>query len=274
VPSLLLVLLGFAERGPYGEIVLFTREAGGGLVWHLTLENYRRLLGYGIFGYSTANLWILLRTLWLALATTVLSIALAYPVAFFIALQRPRWRYFWLVLLMVPFGTNMVIRIYAWQLILSTGQPPAALAVWLHLIAPGDSLYPGTFAVYIGMVTNSLPFAALPLYTNVERLDWSLVEAARDLYSRRWRVFRHGILPQTYAGLTVAFALTFIPSLGMFVVPDLLGGAKHMLLGNLIQQQFGASRNFPYGAALSFALVVLTLLAMQLIPRRRLEGPP
>jgi len=105
----------------------------------------------------------------------------------------------------------------------------------------------------------------LPLYTSIERLDWSLVEAARDLYASRPRVFLHAILPQTLPGLTVAVILTFIPAMGMFVVPDLLGGARTMLVGNVIQQQFGASRDWPFGATISLGLVVLTLIGLFLL---------
>jgi spermidine/putrescine transport system permease protein len=124
------------------------------------------------------------------------------------------------------------------------------------------------------MVSSFLPFAALPLYTSVERLDWSLVEAARDLYASRWREFRHAILPQTLPGLTVAVILTFIPAMGMFVVPDLLGGARTMLVGNVIQQQFGASRDWPFGAMISLGLMALTLAGLFLLRRYGKGGRP
>ncbi|MBI1783626.1 ABC transporter permease, partial [Candidatus Sumerlaeota bacterium] len=158
--------------------------------------------------------------------------------------------------------TNMVIRTYAWQLILSNQLWPARLAAHLGWIPEGTSLYPSAFAVYLGMIANSLPFAVLPLYTSVERMDWSLAEAARDLYAGRRRVFLHAILPQTLPGLTTAIILTFIPALGIFVIPDLLGGSKYMLVGNLIQQQFGSSRDWPFGAAVSLGLMALTLAGM------------
>jgi spermidine/putrescine transport system permease protein len=109
---------------------------------------------------------------------------------------------------------------------------------------------------------------ALPLYSSVERLDWSLVEAAQDLYASKVRVFTQAILPQTLPGLSVGVILTFVPAMGMFVVPDLLGGAKYMLVGNLIQQQFGTSRDWPFGAAISMGLMVLTMISLQLYRRR------
>jgi spermidine/putrescine transport system permease protein len=149
--------------------------------------------------------------------------------------------------------------------------PLARIAQALGLVTPDRALYPSTFALYLGMVTNSLPFAVLPLYTNVEKLDWALVEASRDLYSSPPRVFAHAILPQTLPGLVAAVILTFIPDMGAFVIPDLLGGGKTWMLGNLIQHQFGVSRDFPFGAAISLVLTLLTLVGMMIL-RRRSEG--
>jgi spermidine/putrescine transport system permease protein len=243
LPSLLLLALAFATRGSYGEIL-----------WEPTLRNFKRLAGFGVFGWSPDYLWILWRTVWLAAVTTAACIVLAYPIALFVASRSPRRRAFWLVVLMIPFCTNLVVRTYGWQLIF-----PRAI-------------YPGPIAVYIGMISTNLSFAVLPIYTSVERIDWSIVNAVRDLYGSRWTVFRHGILPQTWPGLAVAAIITFIPCLGMFVVPDLLGGGRYLLLGNLIQQQFGPSRDFPFGAALSFTLILATLLALRLYRRPAKEG--
>ncbi len=256
LPMLALVAVAFVERGAYGE-----------LTWRPTLENVRRLLGFGLFGWSADILWILGRSVWAACITTAAALLLAYPLAFFIASRRPRVRYVCLALVVIPFCTNLVIRTYAWMLILAPGLPPARVAQTLGLIADGAALYPGPLAVYLGMVTSFLPFAALPLYTNVERLDWSVVEAAQDLYGTRRQVFVHAILPQTLPGLAVAVILTFIPAMGVFVVPDLLGGAKYMLVGNLIQQQFGPSRDWPFGAAVSLGLMGLTLVGLFVLRR-------
>ncbi len=272
LPCLMLVALAFATRGPYGEVIFAERGPDGHLVWRLTLDHFRKLAGFGVLGWSADYLWILLRTLWMAGLTTLACVLLAYPIAFFLAARSTRWRYFWLVLVVVPLCTNLVIRTYAWQLIFAPQWPAARLAAWLGLIAQGDAIYPGRLAVYIGMVTSGLPFAVLPIYTNVERLDWSLVEAAQDLYGSSWRVLRHAILPQTWPGLAVALIITFIPAMGVFLVPDLLGGAKQMYLGSLIQQQFGPSRNFPLGAAISLVLVLLTLGGLRLFQSRGQRG--
>ncbi|MER3483817.1 MAG: ABC transporter permease [Meiothermus sp.] len=260
IPGLALVALSFAERGQYGNVL-----------WHWNLENYSRLLGYGIFGWSPDTIFILLRSIWVAFVTTLICVVLAYPLAFFIATRPARTRYLWLALVIIPFWTNLVIRTYAWQMLLSPEFPFAKVAHALGIIPADGALYPSAFAVYIGMITAFLPFVVMPLFSSVERLDWSLVEAAQDLYSNRVRTFFQGIWPQTLPGLTVGIILTFIPAMGMFVIPDLLGGAKYLLVGNLIQQQFYSSRDYPYGAAVSLGLMILTLFGLA-IYRRRGQG--
>jgi len=257
IPMTALVVVSFASRGTYGEIV-----------WQFSVNNFRRLAGYGYFEWTPDYLLILARSVWVALITTLFSIVLSYPLAFYIAGRPAKSRYLWLALVIIPLCTNLVIRTYAWMLILAQQMPPAWIAQKLGLIGSEEALYPSPFAVYLGMISSFLPFATLPLYTSVERLDWSIIEAAQDLYASKWGVFRHAILPQTMPGLTVATVLTFIPAMGMFVVPDILGGAKYMLVGNLIQQQFGSSRDWPFGAAVSLGLMTLTLIGLFIILRR------
>jgi len=257
LPGLVLIVVSFASRGAYGQ-----------LEWNFTLENYKRLAGFSLFGWTADYIMIVLRSVWVAFVTTAMSVILSYPLAFFICARPERTRYLWLTLVIIPFWTNMVIRTYAWFLILAPELPLAKLASFFGLIPAGNPLYPNAFAVYLGMVSMFLPFVALPLYSSVERLDWSLVEAAQDLYASKVRVFTQAILPQTLPGLSVGVILTFVPAMGMFVVPDLLGGAKYMLVGNLIQQQFGTSRDWPFGAAISMGLMVLTMISLQLYRRR------
>lgn len=260
VPGLVLVAVSFVTRGAYGQIE-----------WSFTLENYKRLMGFSVFGWTTDYLLILWRSVVVAFFTTLISVVLSYPLCFFIAARKERSRYMWLTLVIIPFWTNMVIRTYAWFLILAPGLPFAEIAAALGLIADGAPLYPNAFAVYVGMVSMFLPFVTLPLYASVEKLDWSLVEAAQDLHASRLRVFMQAIFPQTLPGLSVGVILTFVPAMGMFVVPDLLGGAKYMLVGNLIQQQFGASRDWPFGAAISMGLMVLTMVSLHIYRRRSKE---
>lgn len=240
LPCLSLFLVSFLTRGEYG-----------GLEMTFTLENIKRMIGYGFFGWSPDNLLILWRSVVVAFITTFLCILLSYPLSFFLASRPNRTRLLWLTILLVPFWTNLVIRTYAWLLVLDGHMPFARILSAIGITNPGESLYPSQFAVYLGMVSVFLPFVALPLYTVVEKMDWSIVEAAHDLYSSRWRVFRHAIFPQTLPGLSVGVIMTFVPAMGMFVVPDMLGGARYMLVGNLIQQQFGTSRDWPFGAALA-----------------------
>ncbi|MFW2368876.1 MAG: ABC transporter permease [Desulforhopalus sp.] len=257
LPGLILIVVSFASRGAYGE-----------LVWEFSLENYKRLLGYGIFGWTPDYLIILLRSIWVAVVTTIISVFLSYPLCFFIARKPERTRYLWLTIVIIPFWTNMVIRTYAWFLILAPEMPPAKIAAFFKFISPGMPLYPSAFAVYLGMISMFLPFVALPLFSSVERMDWTLVEAAQDLYSSNIRIFQHAILPQTLPGLSVGVILTLVPAMGMFVVPDLLGGAKYMLVGNLIQQQFGTSRDWAFGAAISMGLMVLTMFTLYIFKRK------
>ncbi|MEP0842455.1 MAG: ABC transporter permease [Phycisphaerae bacterium] len=270
LPGLVLAAAALARAGDHGEIV-----------WTCSLDNFRRLLtvetvqswvGRGdeqqaFSRTSLPYLEILLRSLWVALVTTAFSIGLAFPLAFYIATRPPRRRYLWLAVVVIPFCTNLVIRASAWMLMLSSQSWLSRLARALGLLEADAGLYPGPLAVYLGMASSALPFAVLPLYASIERLDWSLLDAARDLYAPRRAVFRHAVLPQTLPGLSVAVILTFIPAMGMFVVPDLLGGGKPFLVGNLIQQQFGPSRDLPFGAAVSLGLMVLTLLGMFVLRR-------
>ena len=260
LPGLVLLAVSFVTRGEYGQ-----------LVWDATLENYMRVMGRGLFGWSYDYLLILWRSVVVAFVTTLISVALSYPLCLFIATRRDRTRYVWLTLVIIPFWTNMVIRAYAWFLILAPEMPLARLAAFFGLISEGAPLYPGPLAVYLGMVSMFLPFVALPLYASLERLDWSLVEAAQDLYASRARVFWQAVLPQTLPGLSVGVILTFVPAMGAFVVPDLLGGAKYMLVGNLIQQQFGSARDWPLGAAISTVLMVLTLVSLYAYRRKGRE---
>lgn len=248
LPGLVLVAVSFASRGSYGE-----------LIWSFSFENYSRLAGFGMFGWTADYLTIVWRSIVVAFFTSLISVLLSYPLCFFIAARPERTRFLWLTMLIIPFWTNMVIRSYSWFLILAPELPFAKVAAMLGIIPEGSPLYPSVLAVYLGMVSLYLPFVALPLYSSVEKLDWSLVEAAQDLYASRCRIFLHAILPQTLPGLSVGIILTFVPAMGMFVVPDLLGGAKYMLIGNLIQQQFSTSRDWPFGAAISMGLMVLTM---------------
>jgi spermidine/putrescine transport system permease protein len=259
-PCVSLFILSLATRGEFGTIH-----------WTLSIENYRRLIGFNLFGWSPDFLFIMLRSVREAFFTTLFCVLLSYPLSFHIASRKTAFeRFVWLVLLTVPFCTNVVIRTYAWQLVLGPENPLAKIASFLSLQPPGAPLYPGYLAVYLGMITTFLPFTALPLYASIERMDRWLPLAARDLYANRWMVFKQAILPQTVHGLYVGVIITFVPAMAMYVVTDILGGAKYMFVGNIIQHQFSQARDWPFGAALSIGLMVMTILSFMLFKTSRL----
>lgn len=248
VPLVAVCVVSFMSRGAYGEIER-----------PFTIENYRRLFGFGELGFDFLYPGILLRSLWLGAATAALCALAGLPLAFFIARQRPAFKTLALALVVIPFWTNLLIRTYAWQILLAPESWLSAVAQSLGLVAAGEPLYPGLFAVFIGMLCDFLPFMVLPLYASIEKIDWSVAEAAMDLGANRAQVFRHALLPQIQPGLVAGLMLVFLPAMGQFVVPDLLGGAKTVMLGNAIQQQFGPSRDWPFGAAIAGMALLLVL---------------
>src|SRR3989454_7114735 len=250
-PLLAVVCISFLTRGVYGEIQ-----------WPPTLENYRRLVGFGPFGFDSLYPLIFLRSLALGALTTALCALAGFPLAFFIARLPARFKTAALALVVIPFWTNLLIRTYAWQILLAPEGWLARAAAAAGFVGAGEGLYPGALAVYACMVCDYLPFLVLPLYASVEKLDWTLAEAAMDLGANRWNVFRHAVLPQIKPGLVAGSILVFLPATGQFVIPDLLGGAKTALLGNAIQQQFGASRDWPFGSAVATAALLLVLLGL------------
>jgi len=248
-------------------ISFMTRGDAGDVQGNFTLENYKRLLGFGLLGFEPLYPQILLRSFVVGFATAALCVLAALPMAFFIAGLPARWKNLALILVVIPFWTNLLVRTYAWQLLLGPETPLSKLAAAAGVIAPGDGLYPSMAAVMIGMVCDFLPFMVLPLYASVEKLDWTLAEAAADLGADKWNVFRHALLPQILPGLAAGFLLVFLPATGQFVIPDLLGGAKTMMLGNAIQQQFGPARDWPFGSAIAMTALALVLLGLWLHAR-------
>ncbi len=246
-----IVVASVLTRGTYGEVQ-----------GHFTLENFRRFVGIGPGGFDPVYPQILLRSVLIAGATVALCVAAALPLTFFIAGLGPRQKQIALMLVVIPFWTNLLIRTYAWQLILSGTGWAARVAAALGWIEPGTALYPGLFAILIGLTCDYLPFLALPLYASVEKIDWSLAEAASDLGAGRIQAFRHAILPQIRPGLLAGTILVFIAATGQFVIPDLLGGARTALLGNAIQQQFGVSRDWPFGSAIACVAMLIVLVGL------------
>jgi spermidine/putrescine transport system permease protein len=250
IPLSLVVLLSFMTRGPYGNVV-----------YKFNIQNYLRLVDPIYFR-------VLLDSLVIAAFTTVASILIGYPIAYFIARSPERQRSLLLFLILVPFWTNFIIRAYAWIMILRSEGLLNNLLLGLHLIsAPLDILYTPT-AVMIGMLYEFLPFMILPLYTSLEKIEPAQLEAAADLGARPWRAFLRVTLPLSVPGMVAGTILTFIPAMGMFVIPDLMGGAKSVLVGNLIRNQFLTARNWPFGAAASMVLLVITLVITLIYTRK------
>jgi len=250
-----------------GVVSFLTRGEVGGYELPFTFENYSRFAGFGFFGFDLLYPQIILRSLVLGAGTAILCMLAALPLAFFIAALPARNKNLALTLVLIPFWTNLLIRTYAWQILFAPESPLTHLAALLHLVERGHPLYPSAMAIYIGMVCDYLPFLVLPLYSSVEKIDWSIAEAASDLGADGWRVFWHAILPQVTPGLVAGIVLVFIPATGQFVIPDLLGGAKTVMLGNAIQQQFLQSRDWPFGSAIAFVGMGIVLVGLWVYAR-------
>ncbi|WHZ14400.1 MAG: spermidine/putrescine import ABC transporter permease protein PotB [Nitrospira sp.] len=257
VPLGLVFAISFASRGTYG-----------GILWEFTFANYLDLF-HPLYGK------ILGQSMWYAGLTTAICFVLGFPLAYAIARSPARLQPFLLLLVMLPFWTNFLVRTYAWMVLLrQDGLINRFLTALGAVDRPLELLYTPT-AVVIGLVYGYLPFMVLPLYVAVERLDPLLVEAAWDLYASRWAVFTRVVLPLTKPGIVGGCMLVFIPSVGSFITPDLLGGARSMMIGNLIQHEYLVVRDWPLGSAVSFVLMAVVMAAVVLYYRQasRADGP-
>ena len=252
LPQLLLFVLSLGHRSAYG-----------GVVRTLSLENYAR-------AFEPLYLGILWRSLGLAAFTTLACLALGFPFAWWLARRVPvRSRSALLALVVLPFWTSFLVRMYAWIVLLrSEGLVNLALA---GVGLPRVELLYNDFAVLVGQVYGELPFMIVPLYVSLEKLDNALVEAAADCGASPARAFWSVVVPQTLPGIAAGCLLVFIPSLGAFLAPDLLGGGRTAYVGNLIQSQFAVARDMPFGAALSFVLSLLVVVLL-LVFRRPLKA--
>jgi spermidine/putrescine transport system permease protein len=249
LPAAIIVVYSVLSRGAYGGVEL---------PW--TVENYTRLID-PLYG------GILLRSFALAAAATALCILLGFPLALFIAQSGPR-KNLYLSLVILPFWTSFLIRLYAWMFLLrDTGLINTALQSLGLIRQPLPLLY-NTGAVLLGLVYGFLPFAVLPIYANLERLDKSLLEAAADLGARPLAVLTRVTLPLCAPGIGAAAILVFVPSLGTYITSDLLGGSKTILIGNLVQNQFTTARDWPFGAAVSIVLMIVAVVLMFAVQRR------
>jgi spermidine/putrescine transport system permease protein len=266
LPLLIIALFSVLTPGLYG-----------GVEWDFYHWNYARIFGWadGIIEiFEPIYLQILARSLGFAALTVLLCLILCYPVAFWVSRLPSRWRLFFLFLITLPFFCSLIVRLYAWLLILKPSGILNTVLMGAGIISePLEILYTPA-AVVLGMVYIMVPFMFLPLYAAVDNLDPALVEASMDLGATRSQTFRKVVLPQTLPGILGGAVIVFIPSVGNFIVPDVLGGAKGLMIGNLVEQQFLSARNWPFGSALSMIVmaVVLTVLLTAIARARRQGG--
>lgn len=255
-PLAIMLVYSFLSPGEYGNVV-----------WKFSTDGWTKILvERDIFddtlSFADAHLVIFWRSIKLSLITTILTLLVGFPTAWFIATRNPRARAFWLFLITIPFWTNLLIRTFAInQLIRNEGLLNTFLLKLGIISTPLQITYTDT-ALLVGMVYVYLPLMVLPLFGALDRFDMRLLEASYDLYASRWETLRRVIVPIVKPGIVAGSILVFIPCLGAYVTPRVLGGGKNMMIGNFIDLQFGQGRNWPLGAALSILLLVVVTIAL------------
>jgi len=259
IPLFFMLLISFVEKGRAGGVqapLQFTPESYA-LFFNACTSQFsgpecNPLLYIGIFANSMR----------IALIVTLLCLLVGYPLAYFISRQNMRWRNLLLLLVMIPFWTNFLVRTYALKQVLAESGVFNSVLLGLHLTNQPVELLFNETGVLLGLIYGYLPFAVLPLYASIEKFDFSLMEAAADLGANTRRAFLRIMLPLTLPGVVAAFVLVFVPVIGAFVTPDIMSGGKVEMIGTLIYRQFGSSRNWPFGSAMSFIMMLLVLLGV------------
>lgn len=256
-----------------------TKEFRGGVEWEFSLAAYDQFfLNRGLFGDEPPTLeWTYLaifwRSIWQAGLATLTCLIVGFPTAWFIATRAPSSRGIWLFLITIPYWVNLLIRTVSLKFLIRDNGPLNEALMGVGLIDGPLPLVNTNIAVQLGLFYSYLPFMVLPIYAAVERYNFALSEAAADLYASRWVVLREIVLPLVRPGIIAGCILVFIPSLGAFLAPDLLGGAKTFMIGSLIEEQFkGSLGNWPFGAAVSMILMALVMLALLLYARQAAKG--
>ena len=273
------VVIGFFLLAPVLMMLVYsflTKEFRGGVIWEFSLAAYDQFIfDRGLFGDDPPKIeWtyivIFARSIIQAAVATVLCLIIGFPTAYFIATRSPETRSIWLFLVTVPYWVNLLIRTVSMKFLIRDNGPLNKALMGLGLINEPIALINTDFAVQLGLFYSYLPFMVLPVYASVERYDFALSEAAADLYAGRWTILRRVILPIVRPGIVAGCILVFVPSLGAFLAPDLLGGAKSFLIGSLIEEQFkGNAGNWPFGAAASMILLTLVLIVLLIYARRQ-----
>ncbi len=261
IPLVLIVVMSFMTSGQYG-----------GIVWDFSTDAYTRLLYVkklsGELAFNTSLLTVLTRSLVLAALTTIICLLIAYPTAFYVARQSQKMKSILLLLIMFPFWSNLLVRTTSWIIILRDHGFVNQTLMWLGITSEPITMMYTDGAVLIGLVYVYIPFMILPIYTAVERLDNGLIEASFDLFATRAQALWHIIIPITKLGIIAGCILVFVPSIGAFITPDLLGGGKKLMLGSLIHLQFTTARHWTYGASLSVLLLSIVLIVMFIMARK------
>ena len=251
-PMLILLIFSFLEPGIYG-----------GVEWNFYHHNYGRILGWADGEFEDFDIIytiIFLRSVRLASITVLISLLICYPAALWISNLNPKLRNFFIFLITLPFFASLVVRLFAWMIILKPSGVLNQVLISLHIINEPILMLFTEGAVIVGMVYVLIPFMFLPLYASIEKIDQKLIEASKDLGANKFVTFYKITLPLSIPGIIGGSILVFIPSLGNFIVPDLLGGAKVMMIGNLIEQSFLMGRNWPFGSAISMLLMTTVVI--------------
>jgi spermidine/putrescine transport system permease protein len=256
IPLLVICVYSFLKAAPYG-----------GVEWKFSTNAYLNFLFQrDIFDdtlqFSPDYLYIYLRSLLFAIFTTLACLLIGFPTAYFMATRPPAQRNWWVLLITIPFWSNLLVRTLAIMFLIRDQGLINNILAWGNLIdRPINMLYTN-FAIMLGLLYSYLPFMVLPLYSSLEKLDFRLVEAGHDLYANKGQVLRRVIIPLSKPGIIAGCLLVFIPSLGAYVTPLILGGGTHLMIGDLIAQQFGSGRNWPFGSALALILMAAVLVAL------------
>ena len=270
-----LTILLFAASGPLLIVLVYSFLAPGdygGVKWMFSTEAWFSVVAEKDFfdetvSFADAHFSIFWRSVKLSLMTALAALIVGFPTAYFIATRPAGSRDLWMLLIIIPFWTNLLIRTFAIMEIIRNEGVINTLLLKAGLIEVPIQLLYTEFAIMLGMIYVYLPLMVLPIYASMERLDFSLVEAAYDLYGSRFRVLKRVILPLVKPGIIAGSILVFVPSLGAYVTPRVLGGGKQLMIGNLIELQFGQGRNWPLGAALSITLLAIVMIALMFYVR-------
>jgi spermidine/putrescine transport system permease protein len=275
-----LILLGLVASGPLLIVVVYsflTPGEYGNVVWEFSWDGwigilFSRDIFDGTLALADAHLTIFWRSVSLSLLTTVITFLVGFPTAWFIATRPPKARALWLFLITIPFWTNLLIRTFAINEVIRNDGVLNSALIGLGIITEPLRIIYTDFAVLVGMAYVYLPLMVLPLFAAIDRFDMRLLEAGYDLYASRWAVLRRIILPIVRPGIVAGSILVFVPSLGAYVTPRILGGGKNMMIGNFIELQFTQGRNWPLGAALSMTLLVIVMVALLFYVRASTKG--